>query len=163
MKNNKSSILIFSFYFFLFPPAGNLVYPQSAEILFDSYSTDEGLNQNSVLAIHQDQDGFMWFGTYAGLNRFDGYTFKGYKHKYINAKNISDMHIRSICQDTAWILLIATTSGVNRFFAQTGEFVNFSHDPDDSSSLSMNTVYAILKDRDGDVWLGTWGGGLEDG
>ena len=43
------------------------------------YSIKDGLNQNTVMAILQDRQGFMWFGTWDGLNRFDGYTFKVYK------------------------------------------------------------------------------------
>ena len=134
---------------------------QNTGIQFERYSTKDGLSQSSVLAILQDDEGFLWLGTYAGLDRFDGYNFKGYRHHYINTNNISGMHIRSIVQDTAGILLISTTTGVNRFFTYTGEFVNFSHDPNDTNSLSNNTVYRILKDRDGDIWLATWGGGLE--
>ena len=137
------------------------VTAQNAGIQFERYSTKDGLSQSSVLAILQDNEGFLWLGTYAGLNRFDGYNFKGYRHNYINTNNISGMHIRSIVQDTAGILLISTTTGVNRFFTSTGEFVNFSHDPNDTNSLNNNMVYCTLKDRDGDIWLGTWGGGLE--
>ena len=43
------------------------------------YSIQNGLSQNTVMAILQDKQGFMWFGTWDGLNRFDGYTFKIYK------------------------------------------------------------------------------------
>lgn len=43
------------------------------------YSIQDGLSQNTVMAILQDRQGFMWFGTWEGLNRFDGYTFKVYK------------------------------------------------------------------------------------
>lgn len=136
------------------------VFGQDREINFRSYSTKDGLNQSSILAIHQDQDGFLWIGTYAGLNRYDGYSFETFRHNYINTDAIPDMHIRSICRDTTNILLISTTNGINRFFTQTHEFVNYSHNPDDTTSLSHNTVYKVIKDRDGDIWLGTWGGGL---
>jgi len=43
------------------------------------YSIKDGLSQNTVMAIVQDRQGFMWFGTWDGLNRFDGYTFEVYK------------------------------------------------------------------------------------
>ena len=43
------------------------------------YSIKDGMSQNTVMAIMQDKQGFMWFGTWDGLNRFDGYTFKTYK------------------------------------------------------------------------------------
>lgn len=127
---------------------------------FEYISTKDGLNQNSVLDVYQDNDGFLWIGTYAGLNRYDGNTIFGYKHNYLNEYQLSDMHIRSICKDTNEILLIATTSGINRFFPKTREFLNFSYDTSNLQSLSNNTVYKVIKDRDGDIWLATWGGGL---
>ncbi|MBN1950076.1 MAG: hypothetical protein JW801_02680, partial [Bacteroidales bacterium] len=136
------------------------VFAQNEDIQFDHYTTDDGLNQSSILAIHQDPDGFLWFGTYAGLNRFDGNNFKGYRHLYITDNHPTDMHIRAICQDQPGILWIASTAGINRFFAETGEFANFSHNPDDPHSLTNNTVYDVLRDRDGEIWLATWGGGL---
>ena len=45
------------------------------------YSIKDGLSQNIVMAILQDKQGFMWFGTWDGLNRFDGYTFEVFKAK----------------------------------------------------------------------------------
>ena len=43
------------------------------------YSIKDGMSQNTVMTIMQDKQGFMWFGTWDGLNRFDGYTFEVYK------------------------------------------------------------------------------------
>ena len=43
------------------------------------YSIKDGLSQNTVMAILQDKQGFIWLGTWDGLNRFDGYEFKTYK------------------------------------------------------------------------------------
>ena len=47
---------------------------------FKHLEVADGLSNNSVYAILKDKDGFMWFGTNAGLNRFDGYTFKVFRH-----------------------------------------------------------------------------------
>ncbi|MDL2282302.1 hypothetical protein LJC44_04220, partial [Parabacteroides sp. OttesenSCG-928-G06] len=46
---------------------------------FTHYSSEEGLSQNSVMKILEDSKGFMWFATWDGINKFDGYTFKTYK------------------------------------------------------------------------------------
>jgi len=57
-----------------------------------------GLSNNSVTTIFQDNDGYMWFGTYDGLNRYDGYNFKVYRNR-INDKNR--------CHSTLFIILKA--------------------------------------------------------
>lgn len=137
------------------------LYAQSPKIKFESYSTKQGLIQSSVVTIYQDDEGFMWFGTYGGLNRFDGYNFKTFQNNRNNPKSISDNHIRTICQDTTGILWVGTTDGLNRFFTQTNEFIHFKHDTTDTNSIALNTVYKVFKDKDGDVWVGTWGEGLE--
>lgn len=145
----------------LFLAVSVIVGAQDNKIKFETYSTKEGLAQSSVVSIFQDDESFMWFGTYAGLSRFDGYSFKPFQYNKLNEKSISDNHVRSICQDTAGILWVGTTYGLNRFFTHEEEFVRFMHDSTDTNSISHNTVYKVFKDRDGDIWAGTWGGGLE--
>ena len=136
-------------------------YAQETSLKFNRLSTEQGLSQSSVTCIFQDDEGFMWFGTYGGLNRFDGYNFIVNQFTPSNKYSISDNHVRSICQDTAGILIVATVNGLNRYFAKTRQFVDFFHDPKDPASLAHNTIYKVLKDKDGDVWIGTWGGGLD--
>src|SRR5690606_31382319 len=53
---------------------------EGKEISFQHYGTSEGLSQNNVKAIIQDYQGFMWFASDDGLNRFDGYDFTVYKN-----------------------------------------------------------------------------------
>ena len=139
----------------------NVLISQERKINFEHLSTDDGLNQNSVLDIYQDQDGFLWFGTYEGINRFDGFRITEYQHNYINNPNIADMHVRSICEDTSRIFFVGTMLGLNRFFLDTKENVNYCHNPINPESLSNDRVFRVFKDSDGDVWLCTMGGGLD--
>ncbi len=157
MRKSLAFYVLSIFYLFGF----GIDHSFSQDLVFERYSTKDGLNQSSIIAAYQDEDGFIWFGTYAGLNRYDGYNFVAYRYNYINTHSVSAMHVRSICQDKSGILFVATTTGLNRFFIHTKENVNYSHDPNDPNSLANNTIYKILKDNDGDVWLGTWGGGLD--
>ena len=53
-----------------------IVYSQQSELKFEHISIDQGLSQNTVTAIIQDTEGFVWFGTLDGLNKYDGYDFK---------------------------------------------------------------------------------------
>jgi ligand-binding sensor domain-containing protein len=134
---------------------------QETNTKFLKLSTEQGISQSSVSCIFQDDEGFMWFGTYEGLNRYDGYNFIWHQFNYSNPLSSSDNHIRSVCKDTSGVFLVATINGLNRFFVNTREFIRFIHDPGDPASLSNNTVYKVLKDKQGNIWIGTWGGGLD--
>ena len=65
------------------------------QILFE-----QGLSQSAVYCILQDKKGFMWFGTQEGLNRFDGYEMKVYKHDPKDINSLSDNYILCMCEDT---------------------------------------------------------------
>ena len=56
---------------------------------------DQGLSNNSVRCIYQDHNGFMWFGTYDGLNRYDGYEFKVFSNNFkimVSSKQLDQCH-----------------------------------------------------------------------
>jgi PAS domain S-box-containing protein len=126
---------------------------------FEHLTTDHGLANNIVWGIVQDNRGFMWFSSLDGLNRYDGYNFKVYKHDPEDPNSLSDNLIRQIYSDRSGILWLTTfAGGLNKFDPETEEFVRYQHDPADPKSLSDNAVRAIYEDRAGDLWLGTLGG-----
>ena len=65
-------------------------------IRFTHLGIDDGLSGNSVRSIIQDRQGFMWFGTWNGLNRYDGYTFNVYKRDPDDANSLSDNLVAAI-------------------------------------------------------------------
>ena len=67
---------------------------------FRNYQVDDGLSHNSVWYVMQDSDGFMWFGTNDGLNRFDGKHFKVYKHNPNDSTSIGHNFIHCIQEDS---------------------------------------------------------------
>ena len=134
---------------------------QTTHIRFDHYSVEQGLSMSVAQCILQDSRGFLWIGTEDGLNRFDGYSFKVYRHDPKDANSLSNSHIRSICEDQSGVLWIGTYGGgLNRFDPETGQFTHYRNDPDDPSSLSNNQVLSVREDRTGALWIGTRGGGL---
>jgi ligand-binding sensor domain-containing protein len=56
------------------------LHARQDRIRFERLSIEQGLSQSSVISICQDHRGFLWFGTYEGMNRYDGYQFKIYKN-----------------------------------------------------------------------------------
>ena len=105
------------------------------------YTVNNGLSQNSISCIYQDKEGIIWIGTQDGLNRFDGYFFKIYKHNEKNPHSISDQFILSIHEDGGNNLIIGTRNGLNLFDKKTDRFLNISPD----SSMTKQIQYHFPK------------------
>ena len=134
--------------------------PQPALIL-EHISIEQGLSQSIVEGIAQDHTGFMWFITEDGLNRYDGYSFRVFKHDPNDPRSLAYNELKAICvdrQDAVWVGTFAR--GLTRFDREKEQFTRFVHDPNNPRSLSSDIVRVILEDRSGEIWVGTTGGGL---
>jgi len=148
------------------PPAPNLESESSvAEICncilrFDNLSIEQGLSQSSVRVIFQDSRGFLWFGTEDGLNRYDGYNFKVYKHEPSNPNSISDGWITAITEDLDGYLWIGTRlGGLNRYDPFSGDFTQYQHIEGDETGPADNHISALLADDvNQSLWVGTLSG-----
>jgi signal transduction histidine kinase/ligand-binding sensor domain-containing protein len=136
---------------------------QSQQVKFDRLSLEHGLSQSSVHCILQDRQGFLWFGTQDGLNKYDGYGFTIYKHDPHDSSSLSDNYVRAIYEDPAspnalWIGTFA--GGLNRFDRDTEQFTRFVNDPNKPRSLSHNNVQVIYQDAasQNSLWIGTAAG-----
>ena len=137
------------------------VFPSNRDVQFQHLTVDQGLSQTSVAEIYQDAQGFLWFGTSDGLNKFDGYDVTVYKQDPDNPNSLAGNSIMSIYEAPSepGVLWIGTTNtGLTRFDRDTGTFTHFRHHPDSSNGLKHNHIMATLEDRDGDFWVGTWAG-----
>jgi ligand-binding sensor domain-containing protein/signal transduction histidine kinase len=127
-----------------------------ANIRFGRLTTQEGLSQSAVHCMLQDSQGFMWFGTEDGLNRYDGYTFQVFRPSPDDYHSISDIWINAIFEDSLGYIWVGTQQGgLNRYDPRTGHFIHYLNDPLVQNSLSSNTVNAIQEDDDGNLWVGT--------
>ncbi|MBL7065099.1 MAG: GAF domain-containing protein [Anaerolineae bacterium] len=142
----------------VFPPAPP---DQASTIRFERITAEDGLSQNAVLAIAQDRQGFMWFGTEGGLNKYDGYRFIVYKHDSDDPSTLSDDFVSSIYEDRGGDLWVGTRNGLNRFDRATGTFTRYQHDPSAPQSLGGSWVVAIYEDCEGTLWVGIEDGGLD--
>jgi ligand-binding sensor domain-containing protein/signal transduction histidine kinase len=127
---------------------------EGKDIRFTHYSTEQGLSQNRVDHMLQDNHGFMWIGTYDGLNRFDGYRFQVYKPEADNPYSIGGVFVYALFQDRSGALWIAVDEELDRFDPVTGRFFHFRSDPNDPASLAGHVEH-ITQDRDGMLWLAT--------
>jgi len=137
------------------------VFAQKKNIRFEHLSLEHGLSQNTIECILQDRQGFMWFGTQDGLNKYDGYKFTVYRHNPDHRTSLGANFVYSIFEDSAGILWIGTRGGgLNRFDKKQETFIRFLHQADNPHSISHNGVRSIFADSAGILWIGTDGGGL---
>ncbi|MCI0511840.1 hypothetical protein L0128_01340, partial [candidate division KSB1 bacterium] len=130
------------------------LYAQENALRFKRLTIDDGLSQSLVYTILQDDQGFMWFGTKDGLNRYDGYHFTIFRHNAYDSTSISGQEVKVLHIDQRRNLWVGTT-GLNRFDPRTETFHHYLHDPARANSLSHNTVNAIIEDSTGALWIGT--------
>ena len=117
----------------------------ATDIRFEHISTAQGLSQIRVTSIVQDGQGFMWFGTLYGLNRFDGYTFKVYRHERGNPNSLSGVDVDSLFKDRDGALWVGCEQALDRFDPKTEIFTHFP----------VPKVRQISQDRAGHLWLST--------
>ena len=115
--------IILSLFFVLLHSVLSYAYNQFS---FVKYQVENGLSHNTVWYTIQDHQGFMWFGTKDGLNRYDGFSFRKFKYDELNNNSID---------------------GKN--------FKIFRHIPKDSTSLGNNIVRTIFEDERQNLWVGT--------
>ena len=150
-----TNFYIISFLCILF----SLNYINAQELKFKSISVENGLSQSTVNCMIEDRYGFLWFGTQDGLNRFDGYHFKIFRHDSKDLNSISDDNVWSMFEDNSGNIWIGTQDGILNCFNPVTE--KFSHYlPDSSSTLSGNSITCIYQDTAGNLWLGTYKSGL---
>ncbi|EAY24969.1 ggdef domain protein, putative [Microscilla marina ATCC 23134] len=130
-----------------------LVYKNKLKIR--KFTSEEGLSQNIVQDILQDSQGFMWFATTGGLNRYDGARFKAYKAVFGDSTGLVNNYINQIVEDKNHRIWIGTSKGLSRLDLKTGRFDNAQHQKGVSNSLSNNWVNALGQDKAGNVWVGT--------
>ncbi|HUU04936.1 MAG TPA: two-component regulator propeller domain-containing protein, partial [Patescibacteria group bacterium] len=112
---------------------------------FQNISIEDGLAQNSVTSILQDRNRFMWFGSHAGLSRYDGYNFKIYSHSFRGGDCLSHDMVNNMTLDDDGTFWIGTTGGgINHFDPIREKFTCFRSIANDPGSLSDNSVRVIL-------------------
>jgi ligand-binding sensor domain-containing protein len=116
---------------------------------------EDGLSQNSVITMLQDRQGFMWFGTEDGLNKYDGHQFTVYKNDPENEQTLTDNLVSKIYEDSNGNLWIGTRSGLDRFERSNETFLHFQDDPLNPNSLKGKWVTSIMEDSSGNLWIGT--------
>lgn len=96
------------------------------KFFFTDLDIKDGLSQQTVTIIFQDADGYMWFGTRSGLNRYDGYEFKIYRKDYNNAHSLAGDYIMGVVQDQERNIWVGTQQGLSRIDYKTEKIDRYS-------------------------------------
>ncbi len=127
------------------------------------------LSSNAVFAFSEDAEGKLWIGTFGGgldvLDRANG-TFEHLRHDPADPASLPSDQVSALRHDRRGVLWVGTAGGGlgrtvgPRADVVTSAFRTFRHDPEDPGSLSEDTISALYQDRAGDLWIGTFRGGL---
>jgi signal transduction histidine kinase/ligand-binding sensor domain-containing protein/CheY-like chemotaxis protein/AraC-like DNA-binding protein len=122
---------------------------------------EHGLSNNAVNAIFQDQEGFMWFGTYNGLNRYDGSNFVHYNSIWGDNSSLPSNHITDITQDAEHRLWIGTQKGVVIHHADEAKFVPVVYQTAAGKPAKINfNINSLQAGPKGDMYIATADAGL---
>nr|WP_321407895.1 two-component regulator propeller domain-containing protein [uncultured Carboxylicivirga sp.] len=142
-------VLLFVFALVLF--VGNA---QERKFTLDNFSINQGLSQNTVLSIYKDHRGFVWLGTYDGLNRFDGLNVTVFRGAENEVDGLLNSTIYGIAEDIERDKLYFATGGggLSVFDPIKESFTNYTNQGDSTSVLS-DYSYGLEVDDDGTVWI----------
>ena len=126
------------------------------DIRFSHLSRSQGLSQSQVTRIVQDGQGFIWFATQYGLNRYDGYRFKVFKHDPDKPGSLCGVYIWALFKDREGTLWVGCNYALDRYDATKEAFNHYRIDPG-LDGLNV-TIRHISQDAAGMLWLSTLNG-----
>lgn len=145
-----NKILLFALFIVL---PFNALFPQEIPVKFKSITSSDGLSSSNVWAIEQDDKGFIWIGTYDGLNVYNGYEVKTYRNQGDDENSLSHSLIFSLLYDSKNRLWAGTPFGVNLFNPEMDNFQRF--EPVTGPESSNRSIDWLYEGKDGSIYAGT--------
>ena len=153
MKSYKTRLFAIIFFFC----AGIKCISQIESLRFEHLGIEEGLSAESISAILQDTKGYIWFGTWDGLNKYDGYTFTKYRFDPFDSNSLSSNFIYTIWEDKQGSIWLGTNDGLCKFDRYSEKFTRYKPDP--KSKFADPNISAINEDRNGMMWVANFSDG----
>ena len=124
------------------------VIAQNDPARFGHISVEQGLSQATVFSIVQDNRGFMWFATYDGINKYDGYTFKTYRRIENDSSSLSNNGVSYLYEDKKGFIWVINNAneGLCKFNPKTEKFTRYYHNPDDPTSISSDIISHVMQE-----------------
>lgn len=126
---------------------------------FRKLQVEDGLSENTIYCIVQDRQGFMWFGTKDGLNRYDGNSFKNYHYQPEKKQSLGNNFVRSIAEKSPSHLYIGTDDGLYIMDKITAAFQKIELSISGKGTFN-SAINALHVDRQGSLWIATMSQGI---
>jgi ligand-binding sensor domain-containing protein len=126
---------------------------QTKNFFFKTLTTKDGLSYNLVNCLLEDKEGYIWVGTFNGLNRYDGSDFIIFKYDRNNANTIAHNNVIGICEDKQGDIWAATPNGVSRYSKKKNIFINYSLESKTKNAIASTDAENIICDRHGNIWV----------
>ena len=127
----------------------SFVHATSLSLRFEHLGVEQGLTQESVTGVLQDRQGYIWVGTQAGLNRFDGYRVTTFNNDPADPDSLLDNYVQALYEDPAGQLWIGSKGGLDRYDPVLRGFI---HQPIKAGTLSVTNISGDGKNG---LWLTT--------
>jgi ligand-binding sensor domain-containing protein/signal transduction histidine kinase len=121
-------------------------------IRFVGLNRSQGISQQRVTSMAQDQTGFLWLGTHFGLNRYDGYHFKIFEHDPADPGSPFEVPVTALFVDRSGVLWVGCDYALDRYDPLTQSFVHYQLAP---SPAIAGQIHNISQDHTGALWLST--------
>lgn len=144
----KKIIVILLLYLSMIPT----LYAVDRNYYFENFSVQDGLSQSTVNAILQDKEGFLWFGTKDGLNRYDGQVFRQYKFDSADPYSLGNNFVTSLYEDVEGNIWVGTDVGLYIYHPDKELFEHFGKVSQEGTRIERS-VSTILGGTDGCVWV----------
>ncbi len=120
-----------------------------AQFEFRHIQEKDGLGFNFINCLLQDRDGFLWIGTFNGLNRYDGNQFAQFKNKRNDSHSLLNNTVHDLCEDRKGNIWMALDKGISRYNKKTGTFANITA----VGKRTLGFCTNVLCDRRGNIWF----------
>ncbi|KDN56216.1 hybrid sensor histidine kinase/response regulator transcription factor [Flavobacterium seoulense] len=143
--------------------ATHLSFAQYSNLKFENFDTNKGLSSSTSVEIFQDSEGFLWFGTIDGLDKYNGYEFEIYRPVINDIHSISNNRINAITEDSKGYLWVGTSNGLNLFDKNSQKFyrINLYKNKTQGVNLREEINNLLFDKKNNLLWIGTKNGLLK--
>lgn len=127
------------------------------QLKFEEFKSKDGLKHHSITEVTQDSKGYMWLGTYNGIYKYDGYTFKIYKNTLQDKNTLIENNINVIQEDNSGNVWIGTNGGLCRYNREKDNFSRSIRieNSEEKTIIIKDRIFSIFQDSNNILWIGT--------